>query len=242
MKIISLVPSQTELLHYLGLGDKVVGITKFCIHPNEWYRTKTRVGGTKTVDFDKIKQLQPDWIIANKEENTKSEIEALQRDYNVWMSDILTVEDALQMILSLGELLDVLPQSEALVAQLRLDFKDLETNLLKHKKQKAAYFIWQEPYMVAASNTFIHEMLGYAGFENVFANLERYPEITAEILQTAQPEVILLSSEPFPFKEKHVKQFQEICPDAKVQVVDGEMFSWYGSRMLGFKQYVHKLM
>ena len=94
-----------------------------------------------------------------------------------------------------------------------------------------AYFIWRKPYMAVGGNNFIDAMLQHCGFHNVFSNLERYPEITTEQLQKANPQLILLSSEPYPFKEKHIAEFQAICPQATIKVVDGEMFSWYGSRL-----------
>jgi ABC-type Fe3+-hydroxamate transport system substrate-binding protein len=235
-RIISLVPSQTELLHYLGLRDEVVGITKFCIHPEEWFRTKTRVGGTKKYDFEKIKKLSPDLIIGNKEENEEQQIKLLMKDYNVWMSDIYTLKDALEMITSIGTLVG--KNKEATNLKLEIELKFQQFKPLPHFK-KAAYFIWQKPYMVAGANTFIDDMLKRCGFNNVFASADytRYPEVTTEQIKDANPEVILLSSEPYPFKEKHIQGFKEICPDAKIMVVDGEMFSWYGSRLLEAPDY-----
>src|SRR4051812_11307667 len=103
-RIVSLVPSQTELLFYLGLDKEVAGITKFCIHPAEMFHSKPRVGGTKKYDFEKIRQLAPDLIIGNKEENEQKQVEELQKLYPVWMSDIRNLADALQMIRSVGEL------------------------------------------------------------------------------------------------------------------------------------------
>lgn len=240
-RIISLVPSQTELLYSLGLGDRVVGITKFCVHPSQWYRNKTRIGGTKTVDFDKINALQPDLIIGNKEENTQSEIELLQQQYPVWMSDMQNLESAYEMMELLGRLLGVEEKAQKLVQQLKQNFENLNTTIGQQKKQKAAYFIWKNPYMVAASNTFIDDLLKQAGLENVFANLERYPMLSKEEIQEANPAVMLLSSEPYPFKEKDIKEFEEMCPNAKVLVVDGELFSWYGSRLLQTTDYILKI-
>jgi ABC-type Fe3+-hydroxamate transport system substrate-binding protein len=238
-RIISLVPSQTELLHYWGLGERVVGITKFCVHPQEWYKSKNRIGGTKTVDLEKIRALKPDLIIGNKEENTQSDIEALQKEYPVWMSDMQELEDVWEMMSSLGELLNVEKESQMLVDRLKEDFL-----LLKKTPQKSwrvAYLIWQNPFMVAGSSTFIDALLRTANFENVFAQEPRYPAVTIPEIQAKNPELILLSSEPYPFKEKHVQLFQEICPNAKIEIVDGELFSWYGSRLLQTTNYIKKL-
>ncbi|MCW3072227.1 MAG: ABC-type Fe3+-hydroxamate transport system, periplasmic component [Bacteroidetes bacterium] len=230
-RIISLVPSQTELLYDLGLRDEVVGITKFCIHPNEWFRTKTRVGGTKKYDFEKIKALQPDLIIGNKEENEKEQIELLMKDYNVWMSDIYTLKDALQMIAAMGALLG--KNEAATNLKLGIESQFYQFQHTRVSDLRTAYFIWRKPYMVAGHDTFINEMMKLCGFENIFANLDsRYPEVSREELLEAKPELILLSSEPYPFKEQHILEFRELVPDAKVMVVDGELFSWYGSRLL----------
>jgi len=243
-RIISLVPSQTELLYDLGLRDEVVGITKFCVHPSEWFRSKTRIGGTKKYDFEKIKALQPDLIIGNKEENEQEQIEQLMALYPVWMSNIYTLSDGMDMILKIGALVN--KQAEASVLRLKIEkaFEQFysfraSTSL---KQLKVAYFIWRMPYMVAATNTFIHHLLEQCGFKNVFAGEERYPEITAQQLAEANPDVILLSSEPYPFKEKHIAEFQSICKNAKIVPVDGELFSWYGSRLLYAPEYFKKLI
>lgn len=238
-RIISLVPSQTELLHYWGLGDRVVGITKFCVHPEEWYRTKARVGGTKTVDLEKVRALKPDLIIGNKEENTKSDIEALEKEYPVWMSDMQELKEVWEMMSMLGIILNVEEKSERLIQGLKEDFLSLKKEV--QKPWKVAYFIWQNPFMVAGGNTFIDALLREANFENVFMAESRYPSVTVAQIQAKKPELILLSSEPYPFKEKHINLFQEMCPMAKVEVVDGELFSWYGSRLLYTVNYIKKL-
>lgn len=238
-RIISLVPSQTELLHYWGLGARVVGLTKFCIHPETWYRGKTRVGGTKTVNFEKIAALAPDLIIGNKEENSQGDIEQLQGKYPVWMSDIYTLEDAYAMMEQLGELLDVADKATALVTQLRQDMALLKARPASN--QRVAYFIWRKPWMIAARHTFIDHLLSLAGFENVFGGQERYPIVTLEEVADAQPNVILLSSEPYPFKEKHQAELATICPEATIELVDGELFSWYGSRLLHTAKYIQNL-
>ncbi|MFK7795914.1 MAG: ABC transporter substrate-binding protein [Aureispira sp.] len=238
-RIVSLVPSQTELLHYWGLGDRVVGITKFCIHPEEWYRNKTRIGGTKTINLEKIAALEPDLIIGNKEENTKEDIEALQQLYPVWMSDIYTLEDVYGMMEQLGIIVGVSNKARALIQQLRGAMGELSSNL--PNGLKVAYFIWRDPWMVAGTNTFIHHLLTLAGFTNVFEAQERYPVIPLEELAIAQPDAILLSSEPYPFKTKHQAELSALCPDARIELVDGELFSWYGSRLLHTANYIQKL-
>jgi len=227
-RIISIVPSQTELLFYLGLSDNIVGVTKFCIHPNEYFKTKPFVGGTKQLNFDLLHSLNPDLIIANKEENTLSDILELQKHYPVWISDVNNLVDALDMIISIGMITDTEVKSQKLVTEIKAKFD----SLLNQQKHTAAYLIWNEPMMVAANNTFINEMLSYAGFSNVFKNRVRYPVISEKDLSDQKPDFILLSSEPYPFKEKHKLYIEKIFPNSKVKIVDGEMFSWYGNRLL----------
>ncbi|MBL7890243.1 MAG: ABC transporter substrate-binding protein [Bacteroidia bacterium] len=240
-RIISLVPSQTELLYDLGLRDEVVGITKFCIHPDEWFRSKVRVGGTKKIDFEKIKELQPDLIIGNKEENDQGLIEELMKLYPVWISDIYTLKDAYDMITRVGTLVGKQQEATFLKLQIESQFNQfIQSNVPSNKK--TAYFIWNDPYMVAGANTFINEVLKLNGLENIFADKDsRYPEVSAEELKKLQPELILLSSEPYPFKQKHMDELQLICPSAKILLVDGELFSWYGSRLLKIPEYLKDL-
>lgn len=239
-RIVSLVPSQTELLYDLGLETEVAGITKFCVHPASWFQNKARVGGTKTVNFEKIAALEPELIIGNKEENDREQIEALARRYPVWLSDVRTLAEAYDMMLKIGALTGRAIQAQALVQKIEAAFS-LHPLPTTFHPLPCAYFIWRKPYMVAGSETFIDDMLRAAGFENVFASQSRYPEITLEQLAAAAPAVILLSSEPFPFSEKHFPAFREACPQAEIKVVDGELFSWYGSRLLRAPAYFQKL-
>lgn len=227
-RIVSIVPSQSELLWDLSLEKELVGITKFCIHPHHMATSVALVGGTKKLNIQKIRELQPEIIIANKEENEQSQIEELAKEFPVWISDIHNLDEAIEMIELLGDLFDRKEKSLELVATIKSTFQQLTTS----PNVKVAYFIWNDPLMVAGKNTFIDNMLKRCNFENVFLHKDsRYPEISIEELQKANPEIILLSSEPFPFKEKHVVEFQKLLPNSKVIIVDGELFSWYGSRL-----------
>lgn len=238
-RIISLVPSQTELLYDLGLGERVVGITKFCVHPETWFHSKHRVGGTKKVDMEKVRALKPDLIIGNKEENARKDIQALEPEFPVWMSDIRDLESALDMIAALGEITGTKEKAHEIRSGITQAFSAL-TPLVEPRT--VAYFIWREPFMVAGHGTFVNDMLARCGLVNVFDEGDaRYPEITAKEVEDASPEVILLSSEPYPFKQKHIEELQEICPDARVELVDGEFFSWYGSRLLHAPAYFASL-
>jgi len=238
-RIISLVPSQTELLFDLGLDEEVVGITKFCVHPAEKWRSKPRVGGTKQVNFEKIAALNPDLILANKEENDRSQIEQLQAHYPVWTSDVVQIDDALAMIKSVGVLTGTAEKAAALATQLSIA---IQSSIASPKPSiQVAYLIWRKPWMAVANGTFIDSMLAVGGFSNIFAAKTRYPEITLEELAAAKPQAILLSSEPFPFREKHFEEIKQLCPTAVVKLVDGELFSWYGSRMLQAIPYLVRL-
>ena len=240
-RIISLVPSQTELLADLGLGERVVGITKFCVRPEQWFREKTRIGGTKHYHLNKIRALQPDLIIGNKEENDREQVEILMEEFPVWMSDVKDLPDALQMIESLAELTETRKQASPIIQDIQDRFAQLESRFSTKTPIPAAYLIWHQPLMVAGGDTFIHAMMKRAGFENVMGDTNRYPEVTLARLQAAKPRCLLLSSEPFPFKAKHLTFYQQHFPEAQVQLVDGELFSWYGSRLSYSASYFQKL-
>ncbi|MDQ3190092.1 MAG: helical backbone metal receptor [Bacteroidota bacterium] len=240
-KIISLVPSQTEYLSDIGLNKEIVGITKFCVHPEEIFRSKTRVGGTKNIDFDKIKQLDPDLIICNKEENQKEQIEALMQLYPVWVSDIKTLEDAFEMMEITGKITGKETQALKLINEIKEQF--LLLSPLNSIPLKVAYFIWKKPYMVAASDNFIDHLIEKCGLTNVFKDHPlRYPTISSLELNDYQPDLIFLSSEPYPFKENHIQEFKQLYPFADVKIVDGEMFSWYGSRLRLSPAYINDLL
>ena len=234
-RIVSLVPSQTELLADLGLEQEVVGITKFCIYPEKWFNEKKRVGGTKTVDIEKVRQLQPDLIIGNKEENTASDILSLQSIAPVWMSDIETFEEALNMIQSVGAMCEKQEQATQLIHEISAAFGKLKPLQLP---KSVLYFIWDAPKFVAGKNTFIDAMLQKCGLIN-YSSETRYPEWNGT---TDAVDIVFLSSEPFPFKESHLIEFQNSFPSAKIVLVDGEYFSWYGSRLKDAPRYFEALI
>ncbi len=238
-RIISLVPSQTELLFDLGLDEEVVGITRFCIHPKEKVKSKATIGGTKNFDFKKIKSLQPDLIIGNKEENYEEGIIELKKHFPVWMSDIFTLEDSCKMMNEVARITYREKQGQEIIDEIKSSFSKLST--VNCQPSTVAYFIWRKPYMVAAKNTFIDFMLHVVGVKNVFKDLERYPEINPAQLAERKPDFIFLSSEPYSFSEKHFDEFKEFYPKAKVVLVDGEMFSWFGSRLKYAAKYFEEL-
>jgi len=245
-RIISVVPSQTELLFDLGLNEEITGITKFCVHPADWFKTKTRIGGTKQLNIELIQQLNPDLIIANKEENVKEQIEVLQKHFPVWISDVNNLEDAYEMIEQVGLITDKQNAAKNIVITIRNNFARLQTHNLptgqaSSKRSTCCYLIWQNPYMTIGGDTFISSMLDAAGFANIFQDSRRYPKVTIEQLQSVNCELLFLSSEPFPFRQKHIEALQKQLPETKMILVDGELFSWYGSRMLKAPAYFKQL-
>jgi ABC-type Fe3+-hydroxamate transport system substrate-binding protein len=239
-RIISLVPSLTELLYHLGLEAEVVGITKFCVHPDGWFRTKTRVGGTKNLDLEKIKKLHPDLVIANKEENEQAQVEQLAKTVPVWVTDVCDLTEALNMIETVGALTGKGRDATFLKIHIADAFAQLQELRIK-QVFRVCYLIWKDPYLTVGGDTFIHAMLQQAGFQNIFAHQNRYPELTPETLQAADCELLLLSSEPYPFSEKHIAHFRSLLPNTKIMLVDGELFSWYGSRLQWAPSYFKKL-
>lgn len=237
MKVISLVPSITEALFDLGLTEnEVIGRTKFCIHPKEKVKNVEIIGGTKNLSIEKIKSLQPDLIIANREENIKEQVEALMEDFKVVVTNVETIEDNYYLLKSLGKIIDQEEKAKAYNLKIYEVLHQAKIN----SKIKVAYLIWKNPYMTVGSDTFIHHILTEIGFENSFKNKTRYPEITRDDL--AETDIIMLSSEPFPFKEKHIEELKQFYPDKKIMIVDGEAFSWYGTHIAKCENYFKELL
>ncbi len=230
-KIISLVPSQTELLVDLGLEDYIVGITKFCIHPKHLKTSKKVVGGTKTISLEKIKALNPDIILCNKEENTQQIVEELEKSYTVHVSNINTINDSLNLIIQYGSLFNCTVAASRICANIKNEVLSFKSFIKDKPNKDVVYFIWKNPWMTIGKDTFIHHLLSFNNYSNIYKNQKRYPKVTLEEVKKKSPELILLSSEPFPFKEIHCKEIQKQFPNSKVLLVDGEYFSWYGSRL-----------
>ena len=233
-RIISLVPSLTEMFCDIGLGQLLIGRTRFCIHPKPYITSIPKIGGTKTPSIEEIIRLQPDLIIANKEENRMEDINLLSQ-YPVYVSDISTMDDVITILKDLSLLY---PESKAL--QLGSEIKHAVPER-KNIKFKTVYLIWKDPWMTVGNDSFIHHMMEAFGFENVFSHKTRYPVITIKEIYTLKPEIIMLSSEPYPFKQKHFEELENQIPDSKIILVNGEMFSWYGSRILKASAYLEAL-
>lgn len=236
MTIISLVPSITETLFDFGLTtDEVIGRTKFCTHPSDLVKNVEVIGGTKNLNIEKIRSLKPDLIIANKEENEKLQVQELMKDFKVWVTEIETLEDNQKFISELGTILN----KEKLVKDFNQKIAAVFTDLKFSKPKKVAYLIWKGPYMTVGSDTFINEVLEKLGFENLFKNRKRYPEVSVEELKEA--DLIFLSSEPFPFQQKHIDELQLELPNNEIMLVDGEAFSWFGTRLMNVGEYLKEL-
>lgn len=232
-RIISLVPSQTELLYDLGQETKIIGITKFCVHPYHFKSIKTKVGGTKKVHYEKIRLLEPDIIICNKEENTQEIVEKLSEICPVWVTNIITIEDNFQMISDFGELFNCRTEAQKWKDKLAFALSDFKNFIQEVPEKKVAYFIWKNPYMVAGSDNFINELLKLNHFKNIYDSKGRYPEVAIEdIVKDGDPDYIFLSSEPYPFKKEEGYEISTYSQKAQAVLVDGEMFSWHGSRLL----------
>lgn len=238
-KIVSLVPSLTELLFDLGLGQRIAGITKFCVHPAGDCREKIRIGGTKQLNTGTILQLSPDLIIASKEENVKEQVEELAKTCPVWVTDVHDLPSALQMIRDMGQLTGKKSEAACMIRDIHTAFSGYRR---PRKMPRAVYLIWREPYMTVGGDTFIHAMMQEAGIENGTGEKHRYPEILIKEIKELQCEWLLLSSEPYPFREQHVAEISAMLPGTRVIRVDGEMFSWYGSRLRYAPGYFEQLM
>lgn len=232
-RIISLVPAITETMYHLGLEDKIVGRTRFCIHPKDKVQQAINIGGTKEIKLDRIHELNPDLIIAEKEENTKEIVETLEQFYPVFVFEVKSIADVYRMIADLGRLTKREAKSTNLVEGIQRGF----LHLPNVKGKRAAYVIWQRPYMVVGKDTYIQSLLTEMGFTNPFTALEgRYPAVTEDDFRQAGLDFILLATEPYPFREKHIVQFQAMLPEVKPVIVDGEMF-WYGAKMIQAADY-----
>lgn len=239
-RIISLCPSLTETLVDLGIGSRLVGRTRFCIHPAEVMRTIPQIGGTKDVNMQRIRDLQPDLIIGEKEENTQAMIAELSAEFPVFMTDVVDLSSAHEMILHLGALTGTDDRAQAIAQQVA---DSLSKIVALDPPVPCLYFIWKNPWMVVGADTFIDSVLQKCGFDNLAQQWEgRYPVLETEFFVHKGPVLVLLSTEPFPFKEAHVAEIQQLIPSAVVRIVDGEMFSWYGSHMVDVENYINLLL
>lgn len=232
-RIVSLCPGITDTLFALELKEEVVGRTRFCIHPSPAVLDVEAVAGTKDIQLDAILRLKPDLIFAEKEENTLAIVEALEQHIPVYVAEVQSVHEAYEMIEDIGDVTDRRQQARDLITDIQDGFESLQGLT----SGSAMYIIWKKPYMAAGRTTYIDSLLETLGFSNPVTTFSgRYPELTAQDFQSSNPDLVLLASEPYPFKEKHIPEFQDILPHATISPIDGEMF-WYGPRMLEAASY-----
>jgi len=226
-RIVSLVPSTTETLFALGAGGRVRGVTRFCVHPKEARELARVVGGTKNPSLETILALEPDLVVANQEENRKEDVERLRDRVPVQLFFPMSVGDAVADIRSLGRLLGDPEAALPLADEIERELASLRA--AEWRPVRYLYFIWRRPYMVAGPETFIEALLAECGLVNAAPrDRGRYPELGADEIPRCRADVLLLSSEPFPFEEKHRA---ELGTDSEVHLVDGELLSWHGARL-----------
>lgn len=246
-RIVSLCPSQTELLFVLGLGDRVVGRTQWCIHPADEVAKATTVGGTKKVNLRKIAALKPDLILCEKEENTPEMVIALEAQWPVYVTNVESVADALRMIRTVGSLCGVAEAADTMAQQIDLAWHTLRLACESMPSLRVGYLIWRDPWMAVGRSTYIHDVLHQLNLNNIYGNaLGRYPQFAPAELSQLQPDLLLFSSEPYNFSEKDFEAVQPYCHSSGLLLADGEAFSWYGARMLPaaeqlgrFRQTIH---
>ena len=235
--VVSLVPSITELLVYWKQKYRLRGVTSFC--PNPFGKVYS-IGGTKNPNLLDIMDIEPDLIIANKEENRKEDIELIAKHFPTYISNINKLEDVYVMMKDLGKIFKQEERAQSL-------FKEISESMRKFEfghgwKRKALYFVWRKPMMIAGGNTFIDDMIERAGFKNIGREVgDRYPEITKDRIAELQPDVILLSSEPYRFNKVHRDELKDLIPLENIVFVDAKYFSWYGSRLRGSAAYFTEL-
>ena len=236
-RIISLCPGITDTLFALDLQDHVVGRTRYCIHPAPEVQQVPAVAGTKDIRLDAILQLKPDLIIAEKEENTRDIVESLEQHVPVYVAEVQSVDESYTMIENIGDVTDRTAEANDLVSTIQNGFRSLQGVT----SGSVLYVIWRKPYMAAGNTTYIDSLLKTLGFDNSMASFDgRYPELSTYDVKSANPDLVLLASEPYPYKEHHIPEFQEMLPNATIVPIDGEMF-WYGPRMLEATAYFNKL-
>jgi len=236
-RLVSLVPSTTELLCALGLADALVGVTVYCVEPREVVRGKTRVGGEKDPDLDMIRALAPELVVANIEENRREDVEALRAaGIDVFVTYPRSVAESVAMIRELGAVTGAVTAAQRLLDELEPLRAAVRRRLAGRRPTPCFYPIWREPWMTIGHDTYIHDVLETCGGANVFADRSRYPTISLDEVAARSPEVVLLPDEPFRFRRAHLRDFEAYpgmpaVREGRVELVDGKRFSWHGPRL-----------
>jgi ABC-type Fe3+-hydroxamate transport system substrate-binding protein len=248
-RIVSLVPSWTETLFALGLGGDVVGVTRFCVEPADALTSVARIGGTKNPDVRGILKLEPDFVVANAEENRREDVERLRASgIPVFTTYPRTVPGAVESLLKLGRALAREAEAAALAREITLVVSGIEANLGVWSKLRLRAFcpIWKNPWMAFNADTYAHDVLRMMGFNNVFASAgERYPMTTLNEAIDRRPDVVLLPDEPYEFGDTDVEEVKAAMPPAlarRVLLIGGRDLHWYGVHMVrGLKSLAERL-
>jgi len=233
-RIVSLVPSLTELLFDLGLTDRLVGRTQFCVHPNPAVNKVTSVGGTKKIDMEILRGLEPTHVLVNVDENPKEMADDLSAaGYDVVVTHPLTVADNRALYRLIGGIFGAAEEAERLETKFDAALDAVTSAAAGWPERRVLYLIWRKPWMTIAPDTYIADMLALANLRSLnTGSPDRYPEICLDAAILERVDDVLFSTEPFPFTEKHLDAFRREFPDhaAKARLIDAEMVSWYGSR------------
>jgi ABC-type Fe3+-hydroxamate transport system substrate-binding protein len=231
MRIISLVPSVTETLFELGLGDQIVAITRWCTRPPEQVRMKPKIGGTKNPKIDQIAQLNPDLVILDCDENRMEDAKALEK-FGIKTVSIFpkTINDSVKMLQDFGKMFSVETKTEEWIMEI-----EQRRKAVRRERIRTLILIWRAPYMTVNFDTYVHSAAQMFGFDNVFASHPlRYPKVTAKEIQNANPECVLFPDEPYPFRSKHIEMFKKEFPELKavqtnrLLTFDGSYIAWHG--------------
>lgn len=241
-RIVSLVPSLTELLCDLGLAENLAGRSGFCIHPREVVKRIPKMGGTKDADIEKIRAAAPTHLVVNIDENRREQVDELARFVpHVIVTHPNTPEDNLDLFRLFGSLFHREAASEKLAADFRAAREELRRTTGHLPRQRVLYLIWKDPWMTVARDTYISAMLASAGWDTLpEASEVRYPEVDAVLQGLTIADRVLLSTEPYRFTGKHLAE-AEARFRAPAQLIDGEMVSWYGSRAAAGLRYLAQL-
>jgi len=232
-RIVSLVPSLTETLFDLGLDSHIVGATRFCVEPAARLMGRTRIGGTKNPDRDKIASLRPDLVVVNTEENRPEDIAWFRERFGVFECFPTTVQHAADMVLALGRAVGRSEEADGIRLLIEAEALRIEAELYGERRLRVFYPIWKDPWMSVNKDTYVHSVLRTCGAENIFGDaMLRYPEVAIEQIYNLQPDLILLPSEPYAFSEPHRYRLlnDPMLGGRQVVLVDGKAFSWHGSR------------
>jgi len=241
-RILCLVPSITELLFDLDLADQLVGRTAFCVHPKDWVKQVKSIGGTKQVNMDKVKPLNATHLIVNVDENPKELVDELARFIpHVVVTHPNAPSDNIELYKLLGNIFDRRDQAARLISEFQAARTHAQMTACELPEKKVLYFIWKDPWMTIAPETYISQALMGANMITLPQQSDkRYPEVDLESGILDDVDAVLFSSEPFLFKESHLDEFADTYGIArdKLHIIDGEMTSWYGSRAIAGLRYL----